>query len=283
MARGPGGVLPGASMTAHGGATAGREAASGATAAGLVPSKTSAQYCSLISFDPAQVALRRIARLKRAVWCSGQLHSLAERGHRPAVPWFVTLTYAPKYRWDAGHIAKAVKRFRNWCRSVRVPCRYTWVGELTQKGVVHYHLLAWLPVGVRMRHWDRGTAKLAAFWPFGMSNTEIARSGVGYLMKYLSKLGEFHRFPEGMRLYGIGGLNDDGKQIRRWYNLPEWCKARFGVGDVRRLAGRLVVSSDGEILKSPFEVSIVPGGLRVFLVGERPERFAVGPYSALPA
>jgi len=255
----------------------------GAADAGLVTYKTSLHESSFISFSPNECALRRIKRLKRSVWVSGQLHGLAQRGHRPSVPWFVTLTYSPRFQWDAKHIAKAVQRFRNWCRSMGVPCRYTWVGELTQKGVVHYHLIAWLPVGIRMRQWDRFTDKLAAFWPFGLTQTQKATSGVGYLMKYLSKLGEFHRFPKGMRLYGIGGLHDDGKHIRRWHGLPEWAKCLYGVGQLMRAAGGLVVRATGEMLSSPYRVQIVSQGLRVLLVGDKPERNHAGPYSAIGA
>lgn len=72
--------------------------------------------------------------------------------------------------------------------------------------LVYDFSLAWLPRGVTMPQWDRGNGHRCAFWQHGMTNTEKAKAGVGYLMKYLSKLGEFHRFPRGMRLYGIGEL-----------------------------------------------------------------------------
>ena len=74
-------------------------------------------------------------------------------------------------------------------------CRYTWVAEIqpgralrTGKEVVHYHLLAWLPRDVVMPKWDVARGRRLAFWPQGMSNTQRAKAGVGYLMKYLSKL-----------------------------------------------------------------------------------------------
>lgn len=260
----------------------------GAAGAGLVPSKTNRFGDISVSFAPSVVAERRVNRLKRSVWSSGHLHGLAENGFRPAVPWFVTLTYADANGWRANHVGKALEAFRTWCRVRGYPCRYTWVAEIQPKrlettghAVVHYHLLAWLPVGVRMPHWDRALGRRRAFWPHGMTNTEVAKSGVGYLMKYLSKLGELTRFPKGLRLYGIGGLNDTGRKVRAWYNLPEWAKRSFGVGELCRHAGRLVVRATGEVLEAMYAVSHVPGGLVVRALRPLPERFHAGAYSSV--
>jgi hypothetical protein len=115
-----------------------------------------------------------------------------------------------------------------------------------------------------------------------MSNTEKARSGVGYLMKYLSKLGEYHRFPKGLRLYGMGGLTADGRQVRVWLNLPEWAKRDHGVGELARKRGRLTDLSSGEILKSPYNVRLIPHGLQVTLTRDLPERFHDGAYCTWP-
>lgn len=248
-------------------------------ACGLVPYKTSG---NIISLHPNECALRRIKRLKRSVWASGHLHSLAERGHRPAVCWFVTLTYKGVDDWRPDHISYAIRHYRQWCKRVGVPCRYTWVAELQSRGAVHYHLLAWLPRGFSMPLWDKPHGKRLAFWPHGMSNTQIARSGVGYLMKYLSKLGEFHRFPVGLRLYGIGGLDATGRKIRGWYGLPTWVKRSFGVGDVVRVAGRLVVQATGEVLEAAFSVRLVPGGLQLRQLRDIPAGEVPGAYSTLP-
>lgn len=245
---------------------------------GLVPSKTSLQDL-LINLSPSAVAERRVKRLKRSVWASGHLHAMADHGYRAPVCWFVTLTYRGVNDWCADHISKAVQRYRNWCRSVGVACRYTWVAELQQRGAVHYHLLAWLPVGVAMPHWDKPKGRRATFWPHGMSNTQQAKAGVGYLMKYLSKLGELTRFPKGLRLYGIGGLTEQGRHIRAWYNLPEWVKRSFGVAEVARLGRRLVVRATGELLEPAFKVCMVPAGLVVQGLRELPARFHDGAYS----
>jgi len=250
---------------------------------GLVPSKTSGNLSSnpCISFAPSIVAERRVKRLKKSVWASGHLHGLAEKGFRPSQCWFVTLTYRPGVEWAANHISEAIRAFRTWCKRVGVPCRYTWVAELQARGAVHYHLLAWLPQGRRMPQWDRTYGRRSSFWPHGMSNTQKALSGVGYLMKYLSKLGELTRFPKGLRLYGIGGLNEQGRSVRQWLNLPEWVKLSHGVGEVKRIKAGLVVRSSGEILEPAYELLRVPGGRLLRALRELPARFHDGAYSSV--
>lgn len=249
----------------------------------LVSSKTSQGTGSLVLFAPNIVAEKRVARLKRSVWASGHLHAMADHGFRPPVCWFVTLTYADAQGWRADHMSQAVERFRQWCRRVGVRCRYTWVAEIQDgsrradgvgRGAVHYHLLAWLPPTVQMPSWGKKPGRRhRRFWEHGRSETELAKAGVGYLMKYLSKLGEYHRFPKGLRLYGIGGLDQSGRAVRSWHNLPQWAKLSQGVGDTKRSRRGLVVQSTGEILTSPYRVRRVPGGLEVRLVGEIPRRF----------
>jgi hypothetical protein len=218
---------------------------------------------------------------------------MAEKGFRPSAPWFVTLTYADANAWSSKHISNAVQGFRKWCMARGYDCRYTWVAEIqpkrlerTGEAVVHYHLLAWLPVGVRMPQWDRSTRTPTgrvrdAFWSHGMTNTEVAKAGVGYLMKYLSKLGELTRFPKGLRLYGIGGLCAKGRAVRSWLNLPEWVKVLHGVGEVCRYSGALVVRATGEILPPAFSVQHVPSGLILKALRPIPARWADGAYSSV--
>ena len=240
-----------------------------------------------ISFAKPKVAERRVKRLKRSVWAAGHLHGMADRGQRPPVAWFVTLTYVGVNDWQADHMSDATEQFRRHCARVGVPCRYLWVAELQKRGAVHYHMLAWLPKGVRMPHWDKtitapsGRA-VGPFWSHGMTNTEIAKSGVGYLMKYLSKLGELTVFPPHLRLYGCGGLNDQARQVRSWYNLPEWAKREHGVGDLRRQGSMLIVMETGEILEAMYARSFTPGGIILTPLRELPPRWHDGAYSTWP-
>ena len=284
------------SSRADGGA---RSAATGGDGGpGLVPYKTTLDS-SLdpsrrleISFDKGECAQRRVNRLKKSVWASGHLHGIAEKGFRPAVAWFVTLTYAKADKWLPEHVSKAVQGYRNWCQSRGVPCRYTWVAEIQPKrlertgdAVVHYHLLAWLPVGLAMPKWDLCTPKQgglrAPFWAHGMSNSEKAFSGVGYLMKYLSKLGELTIFPKGLRLYGIGGLDAHGRAVRRWYNLPGWVKLSAGVGDVVKVGNAFVMKATGEVLEPAYTVVKKVGGILLFPLRVLESRWFDGAYSSV--
>jgi len=248
-----------------------------------------------VSFCRSRVALKRVKRLKRAVWASGHLHGVADHGHRPPVCWFVTLTYARANEWRPNHISEATAAYRRWCKRKGVPCRYTWVSEIqpkraerTGENVVHYHLLAWLPIGVKMPFWDKSTTSsgrhVVPFWDHGMSNTEKAKSGVGYLMKYLSKLGELTIFPDGLRLYGVGGLDTQARAVRAWYNLPEWAKNTYGVGDLQRVGAALVERSTGEILQPLYSAQFIPGGIRLTPLREVPVRDPdqAGAYSTFP-
>lgn len=240
-----------------------------------------------ISFDKSVRASKRVKRLRRNVWAAGSLHGLTNSGYRPPVCWFVTLTYIGIDDWRADHMASATEQFRRHCARLRVPCRYLWVAELQKRGAVHYHLLAWLPKGVQMPHWDKSTVSPAGrpvlpFWSHGMTNTQVAKSGVGYLMKYLSKLGELTVFPPHLRLYGTGGLSPGARQIRCWYNLPEWAKRAHGVGDLKRQGSRLIVCETGEILPPMYSTRVIPGGMLLTLLRDMPERWHDGAYCTFP-
>jgi len=115
-----------------------------------------------------------------------------------------------------------------------------------------------------------------------MTNTQVAKAGVGYLMKYLSKLGEFTVFPEGLRLYGIGGLDALARSVRTWYNLPEWAKNTFGVGDLKRCGSYLVDLATGELLPAMFRREFIPSGIRLHLLRPYPKRIHDGAYSTFP-
>ena len=251
-------------------------------AAGLVPSKTSRID---IPLDKTSCQLRRVKRLRSSLWQAANLHQIQQPGMRPDVPWFVTLTYRPGIEWAPDHIATALHSFRKWCKRQSVPCRYVWVAELQQRGAVHYHLLVWLPVGVRMPHWDRPTRasrrEVNPFWVMGSTNTQPAKAGVGYLMKYLSKMGKYHEFPAGCRTYGVGGLDVQGRQVRAWCRLPEWAKRLVGVGQFRRMRGGVVDLHSGEFHRCPYLVLVVNRHIFLDLVGEVAPRFHDGPYSIL--
>lgn len=202
----------------------------------------------------------------------------------------VTLTYGPRATWEARHISQTLACLGEWARrhkrlrGLRLP--YTWVLELTQAGVPHYHLLVWLPVGTQLPKFDR-----RGWWRHGHTRVEAARNAVGYIAKYASKgvaltlLGEV---PRGARLSGRGGLPRQCMQAReaRWWRLPGWLRERFPLaaardpsmlGLVRRIpaairgirdgSGRLFgwLSEAGELLATPWASGWCPVTRRVFV------------------
>jgi hypothetical protein len=278
---------------------AGRGFASHGGGAGLVISETTpnerkAGACRTkgdnlsVTFSPEETARKRIKRLKKGVWFAGRLHgSMAHKpGHRPDVAYFVTLTYVGVNDWSAEHLTRATDAYRRHCKRFSVPARYLWVAELQKRGAVHYHLVAWLPRGVSMPKWDKShTApsgrEVSAFWSHGMTNTQkVKSSATAYLMKYLSKCSEFFRFPDGLRLFGVGGLDPQSRAVRSWSNLPEWAKCEHGVGELRRCGSTLVIAETGEIVEPVWRCQLIPCGIRLELLRDYPERFHEGPYSS---
>jgi hypothetical protein len=255
--------------------------------AGLVPSKTSGPDTIsdplIISLETRDCLKRRVNRMRRNVWLSSKLHDLNQHGFRGWRAWFVTLTYAPSVEWAGRHISDAFKRFRKWAQKLGVKNpRYTWVAELQERGAVHYHILLWLPRNVSCPKWDRPTRSAFAFWPHGMTNrVSPKKSMVGYLMKYISKVTVYHEFPKGCRLYGVGGLEQQARQIRSWGNLPTWIKQLHGVGEVVQKAFGRMVKATGEILESPYLPHVCGKRLRLEIVRPVPPTWAYGPYSNL--
>lgn len=242
---------------------------------GLVSSKTSGTPVE-ISFDPGIAQKRRLGRLKRTVWACSHWHVLtAPRGQRERV-WFVTLTYAGVDDWQSRHISDCLQAVRKWCQRQAVTFKYVWVAELQKRGALHYHLAIWLPKRLQLPKFDK-----RGWWPHGMTQTVIGRAPVGYLMKYLSKAGPLQAFPKGARIHGYGGLAPQGRSVCAWLNWPQWCKQRFGVGELRTVAGRRVVCDTGEILQPMYTRVRVPAGMRLYPNGPLPDRFADGPYSVV--
>lgn len=260
-----------------------RSAGSGDEAAGLVSYKTSgndpvSDLPVVISTDPLAVRDRRIKALRRNVWAAGKLLSNAHGKNWRC--WFVTLTYRGVDDWSPRHISEALRRFRHWCKKRGTAPHYVWVAELQQRGAMHYHLAIWLPSGLSCPMWDKPQRDGAAFWPHGMTNRQLARNAVGYLMKYMSKIGKHHEYPKHARIYGAGGLEQQDRQIRSWLNWPTWLKQLHGVGEVVVRKGRRMVRETGEILASPYRLLRTRYGLQLQTVGPVPETWASGPYSA---
>lgn len=255
------------------------DAPSGAPGAGgcpgLVTFKTS-DTPSITEVEIDQVESRR-RRLRRSVTLAARLftQALSPRRFKPAM---LTLTYRDVDGFEPRHISALLNRMRSWIKRRKGLLRYVWVAELQKRGALHYHVLLWLPKGLTLPKPDK-----QGWWPHGSTRIEWARNPVGYLCKYVSKFDELTHMPKGARLHGAGGFDADGREIRRWFNLPAWLRALVGVQRrfVRVKGVGLVERSSGLCVPSPWRVSFSGGRVVATRLFTYPEAFdeSPGPYS----
>ena len=185
----------------------------------------------------------RLAKMSRATMAGARLHreEIAASGFR-AWPVMVTLTYADGRAWSPNHIRDFLQRVRVYLRRRGARCRFVWVAELQQRGAVHYHVLLFLPWGLKLPKVD-----LRGWWTAGAANVKLARHAAAYLAKYASKaseqagrlLGAGADFPPGCRIHGTGGLTRRGQMQRRWLLAPEYVRSYWQAWrqDVARAIG----------------------------------------------
>lgn len=206
----------------------------------------------------ADAVRRRLAKLRMNVGFAARGHAVAEKGHRSDECLMLTLTYAgTNDDWKARHISDFLDRMRKWMKRRGYSARYVWVAELQKRGVIHYHVALWVPRGVHIPRPDA-----CGWWPHGMTRTERARAAVPYLLKYLSKdtSKTFGSFPDGSRIYGIGGLDHSIRRARRWLGLPSFVQANSSISDDwRRCEGGGWLSPCGEHYASEFRRVCVGG------------------------
>lgn len=203
--------------------------------------------------------LSRWKKLRRAVRESARLHAITDR--RRLV--MVTLTYVKEDGGQPCDIRQCLTHMRNWAKRRSFDLGYVWVAELQQRGALHYHILCWLPVGVRMPYPDK-----QGWWPHGSTNLEQAHSAVGYMTKYASKarskLKDGATFPKGFRMHGCGGLDQGAREMRAHHMRPQWVRDLTTYEDRIRPApgGGFFSKVTGEIWASPWRivrVAFVPG------------------------
>lgn len=199
-----------------------------------------------------------LSRLRKNVGIAARLFAASHvKGTRHDRAIMVTLTYAgDNSDWRPKHIAKFTNCLRMWCKRHGIRPKYVWVGELQKRGVIHYHIVVWLPKHLMLPKPDK-----QGWWPHGMSNVVAARKPVGYLMKYLSKDASksFGSFPNGCKKYGIGGLRDLAC-VRRWFNYPRFIQCIADVSQrFQRVAGGGWADADGVHYPSEYEYAYVDG------------------------
>lgn len=203
----------------------------------------------------------RVSRMQRSVGITSRL--LTDLCPRLGC-WLVTLTYDTEGTlreardWRPRDVSDCMRGYRDWAREQGIPLCYVWVAELQQRGVIHYHVLVWIPKG-----WKLPKADVAGFWACGMSNTVAVRSAVGYATKYASKLeskgGTFRVLYSGARMHGAGGLELAVRVMRAWMCAPAWLRDELSEREpqaVRRATGGgWVLPETGEYFRSPYAIA----------------------------
>lgn len=234
---------------------------------------------NVITVDPKAT---RITRMRKGVGVAAK--SLHNMGGYKQTKWLVTLTYAGDNRaWRAEQISRFLDCLRKWhyARTGSKKVRYAWVAELQQRGVIHYHVVVWLDQGLTLPKPDK-----QGWWPHGMSNRKQATAPVAYLMKYVSKVDTKNvgGFPRGSRIYGIGGLDQTGRDIKRWIHWPAYVQGNAACGERFRPAkgGGYLNVDDGRIFLAEFAPT--GGGFKSFIRirTHARELEPVGPFSWSP-
>jgi hypothetical protein len=208
----------------------------------------------------AAVSIRdlRIARVRRGLLSRASVieDELQESGvlYRAAL---ITTTYRPDVAWGPRHLTASLKCLREWARRRRIWVKYVWrleFGELN--GRPHYHVVVWLPRGMKMPLWDK-----RGWWPHGMTNAVWARRPVGYIAKYAAKGTEWPvgtGSTAGARWFGVGGLSLRGRLRALWRAAPGWIRDRWPEGDpLRRLSGSWWRLGSFVDLRSPWRALLV--------------------------
>jgi len=211
------------------------------------------------------VSLLRVRKLRRTVrsYAEGlEAENKASTGKRSARlrMWFVTLTYRDATPWKPTDVREYLQRVRVWAKRKGFRLRYVWVAEMHEKrfertGLAkpHYHLLLWIPAALSLPLSDK-----RGWWKHGHTSTERART-VGYLVKYTSKAhhGDGLAYPEGMRIYGVGGMEGDGLNFHRHAMKPAWMRERIPCGEKwKRTEGGILRQQTGEWWQCPYSVLV---------------------------
>jgi hypothetical protein len=172
--------------------------------------------------------------------------------------WMLTFTYQDVDAWRGNHMRDALTHLRKWLlRAFKWRLKYLWVMETKKRlsgpqigrSGAHYHCVVWVPHQVTL---EELKFDARGWWPHGWTNAVKAIAPISYVMKYASKFENAGQFPKGARIYGIGGLDVDGRNFRGWVNLPWFLEGDCcGGGRSRRAkGGGWIIGRTGEWLPS---------------------------------
>lgn len=202
----------------------------------------------------------RVRRLRRVVKSYAEQLEASNRlrqERRRWRMWFLTLTYRDGEPWEPNDVRAFIQRIRVWAKRQgveRLP--YLWVMELHEKrfqrtGICkpHYHVLIWLPPALSMPKPDK-----RGWWRKGHTNRQRART-VGYLLKYTSKAHQCDgmAYPAACRVYGCGGIDEEGRKVHQHVIKPAWIRERIPMGEPwRRVEGGVLRCRTGEWWECPY-------------------------------
>ncbi|MGS1118403.1 rolling circle replication-associated protein [Castellaniella sp. UC4442_H9] len=172
----------------------------------------------------------------------------------------VTLTYRAGETYTSKDLSKfRAALFAHVRRShptLKIPLPYLWVldrggvgevkDDVVTTGVLHYHLLLWVPRGFPLRE------RLAKWWAHGSTWHERCRRPNDWTT-YMTKATRA-TFPKGSRLYGCGGLDDVGKLAVARAGWPRWLLRHIPRGEhANRIVGAGWVHIEtGVLYESPY-------------------------------
>lgn len=196
---------------------------------------TSGAYATRKRKTKAIKTLKKVFKEHRRFAKSAKLRAVA-----------MTLTYRESKDFNAKCISTFLKRLRETLKRKGHALPYAWVLERA-KQLLHYHLIIWLPRGVKL-----DPAKLAKWWGWGSTWIEGCRKVTAW-EKYLTKIDNTKR-PKGARIYGYGGLDNDGETAVARTKLPRWLLPLVPVAHrARRMTGGgWIDMQTGEIFQSPY-------------------------------
>jgi hypothetical protein len=194
--------------------------------------------------------------MKHGVLTNARLvHESCRRGGFRTRAAMVTLTYRPGEVWNPRHISETLAAARKWHNRLGQKMRYVWVAEMQERGAVHYHVIFWMQVGYKLPLFDR-----RGWWPYGKTNAEWARNGVGYVAKYASKGADGPAFPKGIRINGAGGLDVPARIEARYWRAPQECRLVLGAAaDIRRISGGRFDAVTGQFWQTPWRMLRING------------------------
>ncbi|RQW27311.1 hypothetical protein EHS17_08135 [Rhodobacteraceae bacterium CH30] len=158
----------------------------------------------------------------------------------------MTLTYRSNDDFAAKNISDFLARLRQMLKRKGQVLPYVWVLEHAQQ--LHYHLMLWLPRNIKL-----DVTKLTGWWPWGstwLASCQSIKAWGRYMTKFTRRSAQMH----GARLFGYGGLDEQGKMEVARAGMPRWLTNLLPYGHHARRSpgGGWASVKTGEIHRSPY-------------------------------